>query len=79
MERIRLLCTCGAGLEAIASPLTHSVRDLIGADSESIFWVDAQGLPAGFYCDTAPADLKNLFIVGFAELFDRSDEVNMRT
>lgn len=79
LERLRLLCGCGAGLEAIAAPATAIARDLIGADSGSIFWLDAQGTPAGFYHDCAPAELKDLFVTRFDELFSEPGGFNMVT
>ncbi len=79
MERIRLLCHCGAGVEAIASSLTAAVRDLIGADSAAIFWLDESGNPLGFYHDCAPAEVKDLFITRFEELFSEPGQVNMVT
>ncbi|MBX3565572.1 MAG: hypothetical protein KF730_13465 [Sphingomonas sp.] len=79
MERIRLLCHCGAGVEAIASSLTGAVRDLIGADSAALFWLDESGNPLGFFHDCAPAEVKDLFITRFEELFSGPGEVNMVT
>ncbi len=79
LEHIELLCTCGVGLEAIASALTAAVRDLIGAASGSIFWTDEAGQPAGFYHDCAPAELKDLFVTRFEELFDGPEQITMRT
>ena len=76
-EHIRLLCRCGAGLEAIASPLCAAVRDLIGADSGSLFWLDEMGVPAGFFHDCAPAEIKDLFITRFEDLFLGPEEINV--
>jgi DNA-binding CsgD family transcriptional regulator len=66
-------------LEAIASPLTAAVRDLIGADSGSFFWLDAEGGPVAFYHDSARAEVKDLFVTRFEELFSGPDEINMMT
>lgn len=79
LERIRLLCQCGTGLEAIAGPLCHAVRDLVGAESGSIFWLAADRVPAGFYHDSAPAEIKDTFATRLEELFIRPDEFNMMT
>lgn len=78
VERIRLLCQSGAGLEAIAAPLCHAARELIGADAASIFWLDAGRNPAGFYHDSAPAALKDMFATELNR-FTRPDEMNMVT
>lgn len=69
LERIDLLCSCGAGIEAIASPVTAAVRDYLGAQSGSIFWLDENRVPAGFYHDSAPAEIKDIFVTRLDELF----------
>lgn len=79
LERLRLLCECGAGLEAIAAKACEIIRDLMGADSASIFWLDRYGAPAGFFHDCAPAELKDLFVTRFDELFSLPGEFNMVT
>ncbi len=79
LERLRLLCGCGAGLEAIAAPACAVARDLIGADSGSIFWLDPAGAPAGFFHDCAPAELKDFFVTHFDELFSAPGQFNMVT
>lgn len=79
LERMRLLCECGAGLEAIAAQACEIIRDLVGADSSSIFWLDGYGAPAGFFHDCAPAELKDLFVTRFDELFSSPGEFNMVT
>lgn len=60
----------------MAGPLCHLVRDYVGADSGSIFWVDKDGHPAGFYHDCAPAELKEVFIANTA-MFTDPDEITM--
>jgi len=77
LDHIRLLCSCDAGLEAIAAPICMAVRDFIGAESGALFWLDAAGNPAGFFHDCAPAELKDIFITRFEELFSGLDEPNM--
>ena len=70
MDHIRLLCRSGAGLQAIVGPLCHAVRDLIAAAGAAMFWLDGVDLlPAGFYHDSAPAELKDFFIAKLEELF----------
>lgn len=79
LERLRLLCECGAGLEAIAAPACGAARDLIGADSGSIFWLDQTGAPAGFFHDCAPPELKDFFVTHFDDLFSAPGQFNMVT
>lgn len=67
------------GLEAIAGRACTIVRELIGADSGSIFWLDRYGQPAGFFHDCAPAELKDLFVTRFDDLFSAPGEFNMVT
>ena len=79
VEHIRLLGRCGAGLQAIAGPLTLALRDLIGAASGAIFWVDGQGIPAGFFHDCAPVELKDFYVKQYDELFGLPGQITMLT
>jgi DNA-binding CsgD family transcriptional regulator len=79
VELIELLCTCGAGLEAIAGPLCDAVQALLGASACSVFWLDEKRNPVGFFHNGAPAELKDLFITQFEQLFVGSDQENMLT
>lgn len=38
-------------------------------------WLDPEGMPAGFYHETAPPDVKDLFITRLEELFNRPDRI----
>ncbi|MBT2186875.1 hypothetical protein [Sphingobium nicotianae] len=76
IEHIALLCHCGVGIEAIVSSLCEAVRQLLGAASGSLFWLDEMGLPQGFYHDCASAELKDLFISQFDTLFSGPAEVS---
>lgn len=77
LDHIRLLCRCGAGLEAIAAPLCAAAISLIDAQSGSLFWLDEESRPCGFYHHSASAALKDLFITRYDELFAGPDEINM--
>jgi hypothetical protein len=77
MEHIRLLCRSGAGLQAIIGPLCSAVRDLIGVSGAAIFWLNSDGLPGGFYHDSASAELKDFFISKIEELFIDPNEITM--
>lgn len=76
-ERLRLLCATGAGLEAVAAPVSAIARDLLGAMSGSIFWLGDRGEAAGFFHDSAPVEMKDFFVSNFDALFSSPDEVNM--
>jgi DNA-binding CsgD family transcriptional regulator len=79
LEHIRLLCRCGVGLEAIAGPLCKAVRARIKAMGVALFWLDDAGAPSGFFHDCAPAELKDLFVTRFEELFVDPNEISMLT
>lgn len=77
LERLNLLATCGAGLAAFAPLACEIARDWIGAQSGSIFWRDGKGLPAGFYHDCAPPEVKDLFVTKAQSLFTDPNEFSM--
>lgn len=77
LERLELLATCGAGLAAFAPLACEIARDWVGAQSGSIFWRDGNGSPAGFYHDSAPAELKDLFATNAQSLFTDPNEFSM--
>lgn len=53
-HELDLLCRAGAGIGPIAPAACRIVRELVGADSVLLFWLDQNGLPAGlFYESTA--------------------------
>ena len=79
LERIELLCACGAGLEAVASPFCAAVRDLLGSDAGSLFWIGPNDQPLGFFHTSAPAELKDLYISQLDERFLLSEPVNIVT
>lgn len=69
LERIRLLCGCGAGMEAIAPALCEALHDLIESEANAVFWVDENGVPSGYHHDSAPAELKDFYVRNFEALF----------
>jgi hypothetical protein len=77
LERLQLLCASGAGIEAIATRVTEIACDLTGAASGSIFWLQGEGKDLGYYHDCAPAELKDLFVNRFEELFASPDQFSM--
>lgn len=77
LHRIELLCRSGAGLQAIASSFCKAVRDLLGAASASVFWLSPEGEPLGFFHDSAPAEIKDFFIVNLEEMFLHTEVVSM--
>lgn len=74
-----MLSECGAGIGAIAGPACAAARQLVNGDNGGIFWLDDKRNPAGFFHETTRADLKDLFITRFDELFDGPGQENMLT
>lgn len=77
LQDIELLCQTGAGLSAVVGLICTLIRTYADVSAVAFFWVDAEGRPTGFYHDSAPAALKDLFITRFDELFSSPDELNM--
>lgn len=77
LERIRLLCGCGAGMEAIAPALCEALHDLIESEANAVFWVDENGVPSGYHHDNAPAELKDFYVRNFEELFTDPTQFSM--
>jgi hypothetical protein len=77
LERIRLLCGCGAGMEAIAPALCEALHDLIDSEANAVFWVDENGVPSGYHHDSAPAELKDFYVRNFEALFADPTQFSM--
>jgi DNA-binding CsgD family transcriptional regulator len=75
--RLQLLCRCGAGLQALAPDLCALLRQWVGADAVALFWLDAQGMPEGFFHEDSPAAVQALFLDEFERLFVGPDEINV--
>lgn len=76
LNEIELLSGCGAGLHAIASPFCGAVRELLSCRSTMLIWFDKDERPIGFFHDSAPAELKDLFIANLDAAFTKSETVN---
>lgn len=74
---LQLLCRKGIGLAAIAPPVCRLARDIVGAEAASLFWLDRDGMPLGFYHEDSPADTRELFVNEFDRLFVGPDEINV--
>jgi len=79
LHKLKMLCDCGAGIGAIAGPVCAAARQLVDGDNGGLFWLDEERRPAGFYHETPRADLKDLFITRFDELFSGPGQQNMLT
>jgi DNA-binding CsgD family transcriptional regulator len=76
-QHLDLLCKAGIGIEAIAHDLAALIRQLVGAEATAVFWLDEQGLPAGFYHEDSPASAQSLFLDEFERLFVGPNELNV--
>lgn len=76
MQRLALLCAGGTGLQAIASQFCATVTRLLDAEASFLMWFADDGRPLGFYHETAPAELKDLFTNGFEDNFSRTEPVS---
>ncbi|WP_245703821.1 hypothetical protein [Oryzisolibacter propanilivorax] len=74
-----LLCGLGLGLAPVAPDVCAALRTLVGADAAALFWLDAQGMPAGFFHEDSPAAVQDLFLNEFERLFSGPGETNVHT
>jgi len=72
-----MLCRLGLGLAPVAPDLCAVLRTLAGADAAALFWLDEEGLPAGFYHEDSPPSAQNLFLNEFQRLFVGQHEINI--
>lgn len=76
-QELDLLCRIGIGIAPIAKDLAALLRQLIGADAVAVFWLDAQGLPEGFYHEDSPPEVQDIFLNEFERLFVGANEINV--
>lgn len=78
-HELELICSTGVGVAAIAPHVCRLLREIIGADAAALFWMDAAGLPAGFFHEDSNPAARDLFTNAFEELFTGEDELNVAT
>lgn len=76
-HELDMLCRLGVGLAPIAPEVCAALRTLVGADAAALFWMDEQGLPAGFFHEDSPASTQDLFLNEFERLFVGAQETNV--
>lgn len=76
-HELSLLCRSGAGLAAITPQVCRLLRELVGADAAALFWMNAEGLPDGFFHEDSPASAREIFLNAFTELFIGPAELNV--
>ncbi len=76
---LELVCSTGVGIAAMAPNVCRLLREIVGADAAAIFWLDAAGLPTGFFHEDSNAAARDLFANAFEELFTGERELNVAT
>lgn len=77
VHQLDLLCKAGIDFAAVTREMAVLVRQLVGADAAAVFWLNAQGMPEGFYHEDSPPEVQALFLDEFERLFVGPDEVNV--
>lgn len=76
-QELHLLCGLAVGIAPIARDLAAVLRRLVGADAAAVFWLDAEGMPEGFFHEDSPAAVQDLFLNAFEQLFVGPHEINV--
>lgn len=76
-HELDMLCRLGLGLAPIAVEVCAALGSLVGADAAALFWLDDQGLPAGFFHEDSPASTQDLFLNEFKRLFVGAHGMNV--
>lgn len=78
-HELDLYCRLGLGLELIAPQVCRLARSLVGAEAAALFWLNEEGMPAGFFHENSPPEVQELFLNEFDRLFVGGAEVNVNT
>ncbi|KRA18840.1 hypothetical protein [Acidovorax sp. Root568] len=76
-QQLDMLCDLGLGLAPVAPDVCAVLRTLVGADAAALFWLDEDGLPAGFHHEDSPASTQDLFLNEYLRLFNGPGETNV--
>ncbi|WP_421990726.1 hypothetical protein [Roseococcus sp.] len=76
-QELTLLCQAGLGIELIAPEVCRLLRALVGCEAAALFWLDAEGMPLGFFHENSPASARELFANEFGRLFVGPGEINV--
>lgn len=72
-----MLCRPDIGLAAIAPRVCRLAREIVGAEAASLFWLDQNAMPLGFFHEDSPDEARDLFANEFDRLFVGPDEINV--
>jgi len=76
-HELDLLCHAGAGIASIAPAVCRTLREIVGAEAVSLFWLDEQGMPAGLFHENAADSALDLFVNEYDRLFTGPSEMNV--
>lgn len=76
-QQLDMLCDLGLGLAPIAPDVCAVLRSIVGADAAALFWLDEDGLPAGFHHEDSPPSTQDLFLNEYLRLFNGPGETNV--
>ncbi len=76
-QELDLLSRTGAGLPAIAPAVTALLREIVGAQSGLILWVDAGGMPTGMHHEHPNEVTQALFMNEYERLFSGEGEISV--
>lgn len=76
-QQLDMLCDLGLGLAPVAPDVCAVLRSIVGADAAALFWLDEDGLPAGFHHEDSPASTQDLFLNEYLRLFNGPGETNV--
>jgi DNA-binding CsgD family transcriptional regulator len=76
-QQLDLLTRIGVGIAPIAADLVGLLRRLVGAEAAALFWLDDQGMPAGFFHEDSPPEVQELFLHEYERLFVGKGEINV--
>ena len=72
-----MLCRPGIGLSAIAPRVCRLAREIVGGEAASLFWLDQNAMPLGFFHEDSPEEARGLFVNEFERLFVGESEINV--
>lgn len=76
-HELQLLSRTGLGIEPVAPGLCRVLREIVGVEAASVFWVDEDGMPVGYFHEHAPDSARELFVNEYDEFFTGENELNV--
>ena len=76
-RELDLLSRTGVGLPAIAPAVAALIRQIVGAQTCVIMWVDATGMPVGVHHEHPVEATQSLFMNEYERLFSGDKEINV--